>query len=226
MAYFQNAREFETIVETRSFEPRIKVDDLLSIHISSFNQEATKPFNLTKGEGVNYQEVDYVVDKEGNIEFPILGKLHVKGLTTSEVKAIFVEKLQGFLKEPVINVRIKNFQVTVMGHVKRPGSFNIVTERITLLEALSMAGDLDIKARRDNVLVIRDFDGVKTFTRVNLTTKEFINSPVYFLTQNDVVYVEPNSSAIKTSELDARATIFVSLLSLIVTSTVLIITRS
>ena len=226
VAYFQNAREFETIVETRSFEPRIKVDDLLSIHLSSFNQEATKPFNLTKGEGVNYQEVDYVVDKDGNIDFPLLGKIEVKGKTTTEVKAIFAKKLEGYLKEPVINIRIKNFQVTVMGHVKHPGTFNIDTERITLLEALSMAGDLEIKARRDNVLVIRDFDGVKTFTRVDLTSKEFINSPVYFLTQNDVIYVEPNESAIKTSTLDTRATIIVSLFSLVVTSTVLILTRN
>ena len=113
-----------------------------------------------------------------------------------------------------------------MGHVKNPGTFNISTERITLLEAISMAGDLEIKARRDNILVIRDFDGVKTFTRVDLTSKEFINSPVYFLTQNDVIYVEPNESAIKTSSLDNRVTIAVSLLSLIVTSTVLVLTRS
>lgn len=225
MAYFQNARESETIVETRSFEPRIKVDDLLSIHISTYDMKATAPFNLTKGEGLNYQEVDYVVDKEGNIDFPVIGKIQVKGLTTSEVKGLIAEKLDGYLKDPVINIRIKNFQVTIMGHVKNPGTFSIPTERITLLEALSMAGDLDIKARRDNVLVIRDFDGVKTFTRVNLTTKEFINSPVYFLTQNDVVYVEPNESAIKTSSLDNRATIIVSIFSVLLTSTVLILTR-
>ncbi|WP_224490202.1 polysaccharide biosynthesis/export family protein [Robertkochia flava] len=226
VAYFQNAREFETLVETQSFEPRIKVDDLLSIHISTFDMEATTPFNLTKGEGLNYQEVDYVVDKSGDIDFPVLGRLTVKGLTTTEVKQLIKKKLIGYLKDPVVNIRIKNFQVTVLGHVKNPGTFNIPTERITLLEALSLAGDLEIKARRDNVLVIRDFDGVKTFSRIDLTSKEFINSPVYFLTQNDVVYVEPNESAIKTSSLDNRATIVVSIFSVLLTSTVLILTRS
>lgn len=226
VAYFQNAQKFETIVETQSFEPRIKVDDLLSIHISTYDMEATAPFNLTKGEGLNYQEVDYVVDKEGNIDFPVIGKIAVKGKTTSEVKQAILERLRGYLKDPVINIRIKNFQITVIGHVKKPGTFTITTERITILEAISMAGDLELKARRDNVLVIRDFDGVKTFTRVNLTTKEFINSPVYFLTQNDVVYVEPNESAIKTSSLDNRATIIVSIFSVLLTSTVLLLTRS
>ncbi|WP_224483100.1 polysaccharide biosynthesis/export family protein [Robertkochia aurantiaca] len=226
VAYFQNAREFETVVETRSFEPRFKVDDVVSIYISTFDMEAAKPFNLTKGEGVNYQEVEYVINEEGFIDFPVIGKLKLLGLTSEEAKALLIEELDGYLKDPVINIRIKNFRVTVLGHVQKPGTYSITSERITLLEALGLAGDLEIKARRDNVLVIRDFDGVKTYTRVDLTTKEFVNSPVYYLTQNDVVYVEPNNSAIRTSTLDTRATIIVSLLSLVVTSTVLIITRT
>lgn len=228
VAYFQNAENFETLVETRSFEPRIKADDLLSIYISADNEESTTPFNLLKGEGLSYEEVEYIVDKEGFIDYPVIGKLKLLGQTTEEAKQLIASELESrkLLKDPVVNIRIKNFRITVLGHVMKPGTYPVSTERITLLEALGMAGDLEIKARRDNILVVRDFDGVKTFTRVDLTSKEFINSPVYFLTQNDVVYVEPNSSAIKTSELDARATIFVSLFSLIVTSTVLLITRT
>ena len=228
VAYFQNARDFETLAETTEFEPRLKVDDLLSIYISANVEESVLPFNLKKGEGYSYEEVDYIIDKEGYIDFPVLGKIKLIGLTTEEAKLLIKNELEKkqLLVDPVVNLRIKNFRVTILGHVNKPGTYTIPTERITLLEALGLAGDLNIKARRDNVLVIRDFDGVKTFTRVNLTTKEFINSPVYFLTQNDVVYIEPNSSAIKTSELDARAGIMVSLFSLLITSTVLIITRS
>ncbi|TRZ45027.1 polysaccharide biosynthesis/export family protein [Robertkochia solimangrovi] len=225
VVYFQNAREFETIVETHSFEPRLKVDDLLSIYISTSDLEASTPFNLTKGQGVNYQEVDYVVGKNGTIEFPVIGELKMSGLTTDEARELIKNELVGYLKDPVVNIRIKNFRVTVLGQVQRPGVYSVPTERVTLLEALGLAGDLDIKAKRNNVLVIRDFNGVKTFTRVDLTSKEFINSPVYYLTQNDVVYVEPNNSAIKTSTIDTRTTVYVSLLSLIVTSTVLILTR-
>ena len=228
VAYFQNATDYETLVETNTFEPRLKVDDLLSIYISANDIESTTPFNLKKGEGITYEEVDYVIDKDGEVDFPLLGKIKLQGLTTEEAKKLIKDQLveKQLLKDPVVNLRIKNFRVTILGHVRKPGTYTIPTERITLLEGLGLAGDLEIKARRDNVLVIRDFEGIKTFTRINLTSKEFINSPVYYLTQNDVVYVEPNSSAIKTSELDARATILVSIFSVLITSTVILITRN
>ncbi|MBL7474037.1 polysaccharide biosynthesis/export family protein [Robertkochia sediminum] len=228
VAYFQNAGAYETMVETRDFEPRLKVDDLLSIYISANNIESTTAFNLKKGEGISYEEVDYIIDKEGFIDFPVLGKIKLMGLTTEEAKKLIESQLIGkkLLRDPVVNLRIKNFRVTILGHVKKPGTYSVPTERITLLEALGLAGDLEMKARRDNVLVIRDFDGVKTFTRINLTTKEFIKSPVYYLTQNDVVYVEPNESAIKTTSLDNRATIMVSIFSVLITSTALILTRN
>ncbi|MCM5663437.1 polysaccharide biosynthesis/export family protein [Galbibacter mesophilus] len=226
IVYLQNAQQFETEVETNTFEPKFKVDDILSIYISSFDMAATAPFNLSKGTGENVEELEYVIDKDGTIDFPVLGRIKLLGLSTSEAKELFRNKLieDGYLKDPIVNIRIKNFRVTVLGQVRNPGTYNIAGERITILEALGLAGDLDIKGRRDNILVVRDFNGAKTYTRINLTTKEFVHSPVYYLTQNDVVYVEPNNSVIKTSSLDSRLTIGLSVFSLLLT-TILLFTR-
>ncbi|UNY98383.1 polysaccharide biosynthesis/export family protein [Zhouia spongiae] len=228
VVYMQNAKKFETVVNTDTFEPKLKVDDILSIHISASDPESVKPFNLIKGitNTGNPQELDYLIDKEGNIDFPVLGKVQLVGLTTEQAK----EKISGilqkdYLKDPIVNIRIKNFRVTVLGEVNKPGTYTIDSERITIFEALGLAGDLRIKGRRDNVLVIRDFNGTKTYTRVDLTSKALINSPVYYLTQNDVVYIEPNKSAITSASLDNRATIIVSILSVLITSAVVIITR-
>ncbi|WP_342448668.1 polysaccharide biosynthesis/export family protein [Tamlana crocina] len=205
VAYFQNAKNFETIVDTDTFEPKIKIDDNLSISVSTFDMEASKPFNLFREAGSAGQIINYLVDVNGNIEFPVLGKIKVLGLTVSEVRDLIQQKLEeGYLKDPVVIVRILNFRVSVLGEVRNPGTFSITGERITLLQALATAGDLTIKGRRDNVLVVRDFKGTKTYTRVDLTNKELFNSPVYFLTQNDIIYVEPNHSASSGYFVDAR----------------------
>ncbi|WP_417360739.1 polysaccharide biosynthesis/export family protein [Galbibacter sp.] len=225
IVYVQNARPFETEVVTNSFEPKFKIDDIVSIYISSFDMAATAPFNLTIGAGQNTRELDYVIDQDGNIDFPVLGKIKLIGLSTTEAKELLRKRLiEGqFLNDPIVNIRIKNFRVTVLGQVNKPGTYLVDSERITLLEAIGLAGDLDIRGRRKNVLVIRDFDGVKTYTRVDLTTKEFVNSPVYYLTQNDVVYVEPNKSVVRTSNLDSRLTIGLSVFSIILTTVIALI---
>ncbi len=131
-----------------------------------------------------------------------------------------------YLKDPIINIRLKNFTVTVLGEVNRPGTYPVNGEQITILEAIGLANDLTIKGKRENVLVIRDFNGTKVYNRIDLTSKQALNSPVYYLTQNDVVYIEPNQSAITSSALDNRATIAVSIASVLITSTVLILTRN
>lgn len=225
IVYMQNARPFETEVVTNSFEPRLKIDDILSIHISSIDMAATAPFNLTVGAGQNIRELEYVIDKEGNIDFPVLGKIQLLGLSITEAKELFREKLINgdYLKDPIVNIRIKNFRVTVLGQVQKPGTYVVEGQRITLLEAIGLAGDLDIKGKRKNILIVRDFDGVKTYTRVDLTSKEFVNSPVYYLTQNDVVYVEPNNSVVRTSNLDSRLTIGLSVFSIVLTTVIALI---
>lgn len=228
VVYFQNAGDYETIVSDNSHTNKFKIDDVISIHISTFDPQASLPFNLFKGAeegGIRAEQVDYIIDKNGEIDFPVLGAIKLVGLSPEESKNLLKEKLSPYLKEAIVNIRLKNFTVTILGQVNRPGTYPINGEQITILEALGLAGDLSIKGMRQNVMVIRDFNGTKVYTRVDLTNKQALSSPVYYLTQNDVVYVEPNNSAINASTFDGRVGIWVSIASLVITSTILLVTR-
>ncbi|MEH6748173.1 MAG: polysaccharide biosynthesis/export family protein [Maribacter arcticus] len=229
VVYFQNALDYETIVTNNFSDNRYKVDDVLSIHISTLDPQASLPFNLYRGSNnttISPEQVDYIIDREGNIDFPVLGKIKLEGLTSTEVKNKLKIALIDYLKDPIVNIRLKNFTVTILGEVNRPGTYPVNGEQITILEAIGLANDLTIKGMRENIMVIRDFNGTKVYTRIDLTKKDALNSPVYYLTQNDVVYIEPNNSAITSSSLDNRATIALSIASILITSTVLIITRN
>ncbi|MDC6366855.1 MULTISPECIES: polysaccharide biosynthesis/export family protein [Flavobacteriaceae] len=229
VVYFQDASQFETLINENSATTKFKVDDLVSIHISTLDPEASAPFNLYKGSeesGIRPEQVSYLIDKNGEIDFPVIGKVKIIGLSPSETRELLRKKLADYLKDPIINIRIRNFTVTVLGAVNRPGTFPVNGEQITIMEALGMAGDINIKGRRDNIMVIRDFDGTKVYNRINLNQKDALKSPVYYLTQNDVVYVEPNKSGKTASSLDQRASIAVSIISVLVTSTVVLLTRN
>tara|TARA_R110000765_G_scaffold168384_3_gene273389 strand:- start:2377 stop:3159 length:783 start_codon:yes stop_codon:yes gene_type:complete len=231
VVYFQDASDYETIVSDNTHTNTFKVDDVIGINVSTLDPIASIPFNLmstARGESsLNQpQQLDYIVDKNGDIDFPVLGTVKVLGLTPEETKEVLKEKLEPYLKDPIINLRLRNFTVTILGEVNRPGTYQVNGEQITVLEAIGLASDLGIKGKRDNVLVIRDFNGTKVYTRIDLTSKAALNSPVYYLTQNDVVYVEPNKSAITQSSLDSRAGLAVSIASLLITTTVIILTRN
>ena len=131
--------------------------------------------------------------------------------------------LKDYIKNPIVNIRTVNFKVTVLGEVNRPGSFTIPNDRITILEALGLAGDMTIQAERRNVLVIREENGKKTYNRVNMTSEEVFNSPVYYLTQNDVIYVEPNNSRVKSSTVGPNVTATLGVISTLVTAAALVI---
>ncbi|HMR16291.1 MAG TPA: polysaccharide biosynthesis/export family protein, partial [Mariniflexile sp.] len=167
-------------------------------------------------------------DVDGNIDYPVLGKLKLVGLTVEEAKELIKKKFSEgqLLKDPVVMIRVLNFRVTVAGEVRSPGVYPVSGERVSILEALGMAGDLTIKGRRDNVLVIRDFNGTKTYTRIDLTNKEVFNSPVYYLTQNDYVYVEPNNSAISGASGDIRIGTIITITSFILTTALIFVTRN
>jgi len=137
-----------------------------------------------------------LVDAAGTIELPLLGTLKLSGLTTTEAKDLVKSKLQLYLKEPTVSVRFLNYKISVLGEVLRPSVYVIPNESVTLPEALSMAGDMTIFGKRENVLVIRDVNGKKEFGRVNLNTREVYSSPYYYLHANDVVYVEPGKGRI------------------------------
>ncbi|WP_281542970.1 polysaccharide biosynthesis/export family protein [Maribacter aestuarii] len=229
IVYFQNAQDYETIISDNSHTQKFKIDDVISVHVSTLDPEASLPFNLLKGSeegGIRAEQIDYIIDKNGEIDFPVIGNVRIVGMSPEETKELLKEKLEPYLKNPIINLRLKNFTVTILGEVRSPGTYLVNGEQITVLEALGLANDLTIKGMRDNVLVIRDFNGTKVYTRIDLTKKESLNSPVYYLTQNDVVYVEPNKSAVSSSSLDTRASIWVSIASVVITSSVFIITSS
>ncbi|MEW7291836.1 polysaccharide biosynthesis/export family protein [Aquimarina sp. 2304DJ70-9] len=218
VVYFQDSKDLEQITSTNSFTPVFKVDDIVSILISASDMDAARPFNLMGGSSIasggaenggasaggGSTEPTYLIDEEGNIDFPVLGRLKVAGLTRIEAKEIIKEKLKVYINDPIVSVRLQNFKITVLGEVSSPGAYTIPNERITIIEALGMAGDLTIKGKRANVMVIRENEGVNTYHRVDLTSKSIFESPVYYLAQNDVLYVEPNNSQIRTSKTNSN----------------------
>ena len=184
-------------------EPCVKINDALIITVTALDPEAVLPYNLPNvayasptSSSVpttsNYQY--YTVDGNGDIDFPVLGKLHVVGLTQSQVITMIQDKLKGQLVEPIVTMRFLNARVSVLGEVKNPGTYQLNNGRMTLFEALSAAGDLTQYGRRDNVLIMRENDGQLEFTRLNLTTDEVFYSPYFYLQQNDVVVVSPNQA--------------------------------
>ncbi|NJB86683.1 polysaccharide export outer membrane protein [Lewinella marina] len=190
--------------------PEIQPEDLLRITVNSINPEAAAPFNIDpvdggqrqSGNGQNAQQLElfsgYLVDVNGNIEFPILGTISVAGMTLEEVKGKLTEMLDPYLKTPVVNIRYLNLKVTVLGEVLQPGTVQITNKRVTLLEAIGRAGDLTQYANRANVLVIREERGLRTYTRLNLQRGDIFESPYYYLQQNDVIYVEPLPARVAT----------------------------
>ncbi|MGI8581605.1 MAG: polysaccharide biosynthesis/export family protein [Chitinophagaceae bacterium] len=197
--YFNNIKEKE-FAEINVI-PVIQKSDLLSITVSSLNSEATIIFNNPNQSGIgNNPQSGYLVSNEGIILFPILGKITAAGLTVKELtddltKTLVVKKL---LVDPIVNVRIMNFKVTVLGEVTKPSVVPVPSEKISMLEALGMAGDMTLFAKRDNVLLIRVENGKKITRRVNLNSPDFLESPFYYLKTNDIVYVEPNKAKIAT----------------------------
>jgi polysaccharide export outer membrane protein len=237
VVYFQNAGNYEAYKNVEQYEVYIHQDDLLAIMVNSLATEAALPFNLPManyyvgGELYGQQRVlGYLVDKEGAIDFPILGKLQVEGLTRNQLRDLIKEKLKtdGLLKDPIVTVNFLNFKVSVQGEVSRPGSFNISGERITLLEALSMAGDLTIYGRRDRVAVIREANGERMILYHDLSNTDVFNSPCYFLQQNDIVYVEPNKRRIQQSNINQNnsASVWLTIVSVLLTATSIIVNVS
>jgi polysaccharide export outer membrane protein len=184
----------------------IQTNDLLNISVSSLNPEASAVFNQPNNNNSNGSATSattttatgFLVDGDGNIQYPFLGVIKAAGLTKDELKDKITKSLvdKKLLVDPIVTVRFLNFKVTVLGEVAHPTVVTVPSERISLLEAIGLAGDLTIYAKRDNILVIRDEDGKKVTHRLNLNSTELFNSPYFYLKSNDVVYVEPNKSKV------------------------------
>jgi polysaccharide export outer membrane protein len=231
MVYFNSlASDTIEVTENKSFDVKLKVDDFLSIIVSDLDEESTAQFNLKSSvtsltgysNGTNILD-GYLINSEGVINLPVLGKTKVAGLSKSELIELLEIKLKEYLKSPVVNVSILNYKITVLGEVNMPGTYRIPNDRITILEAIGLAGDLKITGIRKNVLVIREIDGIKTKYRVDLTKSNLFNSPVYYLHQNDVVYVEPNIASLANSTfVKSNGTLFISITSLVLSTLILI----
>ena len=239
IAYFQNKMVDQPEEIDKHAGIVIQPKDMLSIVVSSRNPELVAMFNLPV---VSYQAgsevvsggsqqrlMGYVVDNEGNIDFPILGPIEVKGLTRWELSELIKSRLLdgGLLTDAVVTVEFMNFKVSVIGEVNNPGTFNIEGDKVTVLQAISLARDLTIFGERENVTVIRERDGQRTMYEINLCDVSMFNSPAYYLQQNDVVYVQPSEIKARQSTTDDKAlrmtSIFVSGGSLLVSLASLII---
>ena len=238
IAYFQN----KTVNHPEKIDKHagivIQPKDMLSIVVSSRNPELVAMFNLpvvsyqAGSEIVNggYQKlIGYVVDNQGYIDFPVLGPIKVAGLTRWELSELIKKKLleNGLLTDAVVTVEFMNFKISVLGEVNSPGTYSVEGDKVTILQAISLAKDLTIFGMRDNVSVIREKDGERTIYQVDLTDVDLFNSPAYYLQQNDIVYVEPSEVKARQSTTDDKAlrmtSIFVSSGSLLVSVAALII---
>lgn len=210
IAYFSDIKDSANIVSPAGLEPVIQKKDILSIAVSSLSPEATELFNMPNipvtpnalSSGTAPQTAGYLVNDEGLIKFPMLGKLPVAGLTQKQLEDSIAHKLveKKLLYDPIITVRFLNFRVTVLGEVDHPGVVYAPNEQMSILEAIGQAGDLTIFGLRDNVILIRQDGNEKLVKRLDLNSSKILQSPYYFLKSNDVIYVEPGKAKIATTD--------------------------
>ena len=236
IAYFQNSDSINFEKSRFLYDARIMPKDQITISVNTTTPEVSIPFNLllqnayqqgrSVSSGGGGTLMPYLVDNQGYIKMPIIGKLKVGGLTKSEAEALVTEKIRPYMAEtenPVVTVTMSSYSVSVMGEVARPGSFQVSREKITILEALAQAGDLTIYGVRDRVKLIReDATGKKQMVTLNLNDANIVNSPYYYLQQNDVVYVEPNKVKAQNSTVGQTTTLWFSATSILISLTSLL----
>ena len=196
-------------------DPRIQPNDILQINIQTIDTKtsseiqgspspglpSTSAANSSIGASAPYV-TGFLVDKDGNVAIPLVGKAKIGGLTTAEARDLITQRVAVYYKDPVVNVRFANFSITILGEVARPGTYIISNEKVSLLDAIGVAGDLTIYGKRDNVMLIREENTKKVFVRFNLNSDDIFKSPYYYLRQGDVVYVEPNKARTKLGTTD------------------------
>ena len=205
VTYFQgidNLTQEQLEEMSQSYKIKVESNDLLSINVTAWDPSAVTPFNppvfayATNPEGeqpiMSSQNLyTYLVDPDGNINFPVLGTVHVAGLTRQEIAAKLEDMISKYVDNPLVNVQLLNFKITMMGDVAKPGAYTIRNDRVSIIEAIGLAGDLQLTANRKNILVIRDNNGTKETCRLDVTDPAIFASPYFYLKQNDIVYVEP-----------------------------------
>ena len=224
--------------QEKLYDATIMPKDLLTIVVSCTNPELAVPFNLVAATpttaGISQMQLtttqptlqQYLVDNEGRINFPVLGTLKVGGLTKSQAEELIIKNLKPYIKEtPIVTVRMSNYKISVLGEVTRPGTFTITNEKVNLLEALAMAGDMTVYGVRDNVKLIReDANGKQEIHTLDLNKTETILSPYYWLQQNDVIYVTPNKAKARNSDIGNSTSLWFSATSILVSLASLLVT--
>ena len=217
------------------YKAKIMPNDLLTITVNTTDPEVAAPFNLTVQSSVSAARTSliqqptlqqYLVNDDGSIDFPVLGRLQIGGLTKREAENMIREKLGGYLKEiPIVTVRMTNYNISVLGEVARPGMFTINDEKVNIFEALALAGDLTIWGRRDNVKLIRDdAAGQREVITLNLNNTDIVRSPYYYLQQDDILYITPNKSKAKNSDIGQGTSLWFNATSILVSIANIIVT--
>ncbi len=231
IVYFQGVDTLNLAPSKWLYDARIMPKDMLMINVSTTDPEAAKPFNINlanTGNAYTYGGVNmygYLVDNAGNINFPMVGMIHVEGLTSRECEALILDKIQHYMAKsevPIVTVRMTSYHVTLIGET---GSsiIPVTTEKMNIIEALASAGDLTITGRRDNLLLIReDPTGQKSIHRLDISDANILNSPYYYLQQNDIIYIEPNKTKINRQAI-SNASIWFSALGMITSAASLVI---
>ncbi len=229
LTYFEDIKNTETgiLSSTEDYFVKLMPNDELLITVTSLEPTATMAYNLPLSNPAykdnllavtQPQQQTFIVDKSGNIDFPVLGQLQVEGMTTLQLKEELVKQISTDVENPIVRVELVNFRVNVLGEVKNPGAIAVNRERYTLLDALADAGDLTEYGERDNVLLIREENGQRTYHHLNLNDSKTLSSPYFYLQQNDVVYVEPNKIRKDNSKYNQNNSFKVSVVSTIVSA--------
>lgn len=236
VAYLWNSDNVDLSQSQFLYDAKIMPKDILTITVNTVNPEAASPFNLTVP--TNFSNLSrstysqpvlqtYLVDNEGIIDYPVLGRIKVSGLTKSECEAMIHDKIKPYLnanENPVVTVRMSSYSISVLGEVNRPGSYQVSREKINILEALAQAGDLTIYGVRERVKLIReDAQGHKQIHTINLNDANLLTSPYYYLQQNDIVYVEPNKVKAQNASIGQSTTLWISATSILVSIAALVV---
>lgn len=232
LTYFSDLPDltgFKTAI-VNAYEPKIQEGDILSINMNSLDAASNALFNYGTLENLGGRETNanlgkegFLVGKDGSVNYPVIGKIELAGHTISEAHEILRKELLTYVKDPIVNIRYLNFKVTVIGEVQRPTTFTVDNDRINVLEALGMAGDMTPYGLRNNVLIIREANGERQMARLNLNESSSLESPFFYLRQNDIVYVEPNATKDPSGERTLR---IVSTVASVVTALSLLIFRT
>ena len=235
VTYFQDKESVDAALSKGLYDAKIMPKDVLQIQAFSMTPGSAEPFNLLKLTGsatttnTNGQSTiyDYLVDNAGNIEYPVVGTLHLAGLTKSQAEELIKSKIQPYLAENeniVVHVRMINYKYAVLGGVNKPGMFTTQNEKVSILEAIAQAGDLTTFAERDKIFLIReDSEGQKHYHQLDISQASIVNSPYYYLQQNDVVYVEPKKSQARNAFFSSSTSIFFTMTSMLMSITTFIL---